>query len=103
MSADQCTGDAERLEIQEVADKNGVKKSVVGWPTGLRKHRLPTGVSDLDYRCPSCEDVGFVDRLNRESKPTCTNRSCRVNRFSPFVDEINDAYITDTERQEADR
>jgi predicted RNA-binding Zn-ribbon protein involved in translation (DUF1610 family) len=73
-------------EIHTVTDENGVEKQMIGRATGLKRWNIPTGNSDLDWRCPNCGEIGFY-RVKRGTM--CTNRDCRVNQFSPFVQEAD--------------
>jgi len=77
------------VEIETVTDRNGVEKQMVGRPTGLRGRPIPTGDSDLDWRCPDCGEVGFY-RVRRRGAG-CTNPECRVDRFSPWVGSVEGA------------
>jgi hypothetical protein len=72
-----------------VTDQNGVEKQMIGRPAGLKDFDIPTGDSHLDWRCPSCGEVGYFRRTG-EFGPECTNSDCRVKRYSPFVEEIDD-------------
>lgn len=75
-----------RVKRHEVTDPNGVEKTMIGWPTGLEDFDIPTGDIDLDWRCPQCGEVGYFTRTGY-NKPSCTNRECRVDRYSPFARE----------------
>jgi hypothetical protein len=72
-------------DVETVTDKRDVQKQLIGRPAGMKDFDIPTGDSDLDYRCPNCGEIGFF-RRRRKRNPKCTNTACRVNHFSPFVD-----------------
>ncbi len=85
---------------------------MIGWPAGMKEFDIPNGETDLDWRCPCCKEVGFYRRsrpsasgLDPEAvhtrtgypSPSCTNTDCRVDRFSPFIDEDDTEETTEQE------
>jgi len=71
--------------VYMVKDGDGDLRQMVGWPTGMGEHQIPSGDRHLDNRCPSCGAVGLF-RPRGLSDLTCTTSECRVSRFSPFTD-----------------
>jgi len=67
-------------------EDDGDIHQMVGWPTEMKEHEIPSGDSHLDNRCPSCGSVGLFRRRGL-SGLRCNTTECRVRRFSPFTDK----------------
>lgn len=97
MTGDVGADEAGDVTVEIVEDSRGYEKRMIGRPAGLQDFDIPTGEADLDWRCPACGQVGFFRRTGY-SNPSCTNRACRVDRFSPHVrDSESDENRTELE------
>lgn len=78
-------------KIQKVEDEKGNEKLMAGRPAGMRDFDIPkiTSTGDLDWRCPKCGEVGAWSRIRR-GQGNCVNMDCRVDKFSPFVDSLEE-------------
>jgi len=72
--------------VYMLEDRHGATWQMVGWPSGMKEHDIPSGSTHLDNRCPSCGTVGLFRRRGMIDL-RCTITECRVSRYSPLTEQ----------------